>query len=930
MIKTLLARAIGALNAAIPAPARAAAGVQADAALLPAHWFTGRSLTRKDVNDANAAPPSFADYLRFRTWDAVTGCFVLSDYRSAGVLYELTPAATEGRDDATIAQLHDAFLKAAQTGLAEDVESPWITQWFVQDEPSLFPFFSECEQYITPAIRTTEFSTWWLKEVDEHLQQVSQPGGIFAVGRQPWRGRSRRVFVTLYRNAPSRKDTLHAALRATNEAATQFEAAFESNGVSLKRCRGRDLVRWMQPFLNPAPEATGGDPYARLRTEPFPDESGDRLPPHFDLANWALRSSPQHVQNGVWSCEDRLYTTLTVQIWTSTLGFGHLTGEDDQARTLMDELPEGTRIAVTLVAEPQYKIDRHLTLIEESAVGTGAHAAQSLLEVAQARKAMATGEKLYRVNVALTVTAESLDALNGRVQRCSALMTKKGLPVYAQKHDLYRAKAFTDNLPFGWSQTADQSGPKRATLQYTSEIAKILPIAGRSTGTNSPCLKYFNRGASPLSIDPIRNRLRNAHMTVFGPTGSGKSATLTAALLDTMSVHRPYLWIVDPKWPAPSFGLLIDQFRDKGLTVNHVRLSANADIALNPFHNALLLLDDEFAPRVVETEDDIEGGRDLLGEMMYLTVAMITGGEEAEIARMTRADRTVVAEAIVLAAKTVRDRQLAAGDIDASKSVVLTQDVVDALETISNKAPNGARYFEMSKALKAFTQGTAGRIFNRPGTPWPTHDVTLIEFATLGSEGYGAELSVAFMSLLQAIQTHITRYQRGGRDTLVVVDEVHTVAKNQLMGSYIAKIIKTWRSAGAWYWQATQSIADFAGPMKPLLTQLEWMLCLSMPKDEVKQLRELKNLTNEQATMVESATKLPGQYVEGVVLHETCTALFRAVLPAQALALAQTGKHERHARTVIQTERGCTELEAVTEVARRIKQSRAKFAEQVL
>ena len=56
-----------------------------------------------------------------------------------------------------------------------------------------------------------------------------------------------------------------------------------------------------------------------------------------------------------------------------------------------------------------------------------------------------------------------------------------------------------------------------------------------------------------------------------------------------------------------------------------------------------------------DDELDEEGtGRDVLGEMEIATRIMITGGGEREDARMTRADRLLIRNAIFMAAKTVK------------------------------------------------------------------------------------------------------------------------------------------------------------------------------------------------------------------------------------------------------------------------------------
>ncbi|MDE0249457.1 MAG: hypothetical protein OXK72_00405, partial [Gammaproteobacteria bacterium] len=74
-----------------------------------------------------------------------------------------------------------------------------------------------------------------------------------------------------------------------------------------------------------------------------------------------------------------------------------------------------------------------------------------------------------------------------------------------------------------------------------------------------------------------------------------------------------------------------------------------------------------------------------------------------------------------------------------------------------------------------------------------------------------------------------------------------------------------------------------------------------------------------QRNLLLSARKEPGKYVEGVVLSDQMEALFRSVPPPLTLALAMTEKHEKAERAAIMRERGCTELEAVHEMARRIR-----------
>ena len=83
-----------------------------------------------------------------------------------------------------------------------------------------------------------------------------------------------------------------------------------------------------------------------------------------------------------------------------------------------------------------------------------------------------------------------------------------------------------------------------------------------------------------------------------------------------------------------------------------------------------------------------------------------------------------------------------------------------------------------------------------------------------------------------------------------------------------------------------------------------------------------KDLNEEQRSLLLSARKEPGKYVEGVVLADNLEALFRSVPPPLSLALAMTEKCEKAERAEIMRERDCSELEAVHIVAERVAAQR--------
>ena len=90
----------------------------------------------------------------------------------------------------------------------------------------------------------------------------------------------------------------------------------------------------------------------------------------------------------------------------------------------------------------------------------------------------------------------------------------------------------------------------------------------------------------------------------------------------------------------------------------------------------------------------------------------------------------------------------------------------------------------------------------------------------------------------------------------------------------------------------------------------------------MEQIARFKDLTDVQRSLLLSARKEPGKYVEGVVLSDNLEALFRNVPPPLSLALAMTEKHEKAERAAIMHAQNCSELEAVHMIAERIAQQR--------
>ncbi|MGB5776979.1 MAG: conjugative transfer ATPase, partial [Sedimenticolaceae bacterium] len=542
--------------------------------------------------------------------------------------------------------------------------------------------------------------------------------------------------------------------------------------IKARRGTGQHLYEWLLKWFNPKPTIAGGDPDRLLEIAPYPGD--EDLPFGHDLAERLTLSMPRSDNaSATWWFDDLPHSVVTIQGLRRAPQVGHMTAErqaGDHVFSLFDRFPEHTVMVLTLTARPQDFTRNHIAQVKRAAVGDSAEAQLTREDAEAVEREMARGNKLYPISIAFYVRGDDLKTLRANVNQLNALLLPNGLQPILHEADLLALDSYIRNLPMAYDTALDKTS-RRSRLVFSSHTANLLPLYGRSKGTGHPGLVFFNRGAEPLVFDPLHraDRKKNAHMLILGPTGAGKSALLVYLLQQMASMYRPRIFIIEA---GGSFSLLGQQFQAHGLRVNQVTLNPNTDVSLPPFADALRVLQKERQHHLREDPDaladddetDDEGaGRDVLGEMEIAARIMITGGDEREDARMTRADRLLIRNAIFLAAKTVKE---------AGRDQVLTQDVVDALQTIGHDQTlpdhRRNRAIEMGDGMALFCSGLAGHFFNRPGTPWPEADVTILEMGMLAREGYEDQLTVAYISMMSHINDLVERHQHDARPTLVV------------------------------------------------------------------------------------------------------------------------------------------------------------------
>lgn len=896
-----------------------------------------RPTTLADEQALYDVAPSFVDRLPWVEYLPHSQSLLLDDGASVAGFFELTPIGTEGRETAWLWQVRDALENALQDSFDELEDHPWVVQLFAQDETDWAPYLHQLRSYLQPRAQGTAFSDFYLRFFEHHLQAIAKPGGLFedtAVTQLPWRGQTRRVRLVVTRRvegAPSRRG--QSPEQALTTVCDRLVGGLANAGVKARRLGAADIHAWLLRWFNPHPTMLGDSPadrerFYRLAAYPEETEEGElELASGTDFAQRLFFSPPcSDVAHGEWHFDGMPHRVVVMDRLRTPPNTGHLTGETrkggDAINTVFDQMPEDTILAITLVVTPQDTLEGHLNHLSRKSVGETLASEQTREDVQQARAIIGRSHKLYRGAMAFYLRGRDREELDARSLQLANVMLNAGLQPVREEDEVAPLNSYLRWLPGVYDPAKDRRH-WYTQLMFAQHVANLSPVWGRSQGTGHPGITFFNRGGGTITFDPLNrlDRQMNAHLFLFGPTGSGKSATLNNLLNQVTAIYRPRLFIVEA---GNSFGLFADFATRLGLTVHRIKLSPGAGVSLAPFADAWRLVD---TPSQVQTLDadaldddraaaDGDEQRDVLGELEITARLMITGGEDKEEARMTRADRSLIRQCILDAAHGG----------GAAKRTVLTEDVRDALRARSRDASlpelRRMRLLEMADAMDMFCQGTDGEMFNRPGTPWPEADITVVDLATFAREGYGAQLSIAYTSLINTVNNLAERDQFLGRPIINVTDEGHIITKNPLLAPYVVKITKMWRKLGAWFWLATQNIDDLPPSAQPMLNMIEWWICLSMPPDEVEKIARFRELNPSQKALMLSARKEAGKFTEGVILSRSMEVLFRVVPPSLYLALAMTEPEEKNERYQLMQQHGISELDAAIRVAQAIDQAR--------
>jgi conjugative transfer ATPase len=685
-------------------------------------------MTQGDERQVYSHNPSIVDYLPWAEFLDEDQCLLLDDGVSVGAVYDITPVATEGRPDARLEQIRDVVEDALQDSFDDIEANPWIVQFFCEDENDVDAYLDRLRGYVKPHAQHTDFTEAWLKETESHLRGIARPQGLFVdklITGQPWRGQQRRTRMVVYRWVEKNNRDVMPPVGMLNQACERLCGARSSVNIGCTRQNGLQVHAWLLRLFNPAPEGMDREQFYRAAAyEDTRNTPDGMIPVENDFSERLLFTPPRSdVENGVWWLDNLAHSALTVE----------KSRREKKVNALMDMFPEGTMLCMTIIAEPQDTLEEKFNRLAKNAIGENTESGRVRQDVAAVKELLGNRHKLYRAGITFFLLARDMKEINRKRIELSTVLLNEGLQPVRAEHEVGPLNAWLRALPMCFNPQQDKKN-WYTRLTWVQHLAGLLPVTGRETGTGNPGFSFFNRRGDVLNFDPLNkhDRSQNAHMLLFGPTGAGKSATLCSMLCQLMAVQRPRLFIAEA---GNSFGLTADYFESLGLTVNKVSVKPGSGVTLPPFADAHKLFESDAPPLAVAESDlpkideDDEGEdnekRDILGEMEISARMMITGGDPKEDAALRRADRAMIREALLMAARQTLDenRQMLPSDLQNALNRISSDEAADGGQ--ARNESRRAKAAEMAESLGMFTQSGSfeAELFNQEGSLWPEADV---------------------------------------------------------------------------------------------------------------------------------------------------------------------------------------------------------------
>jgi hypothetical protein len=316
----------------------------------------------------------------------------------------------------------------------------------------------------------------------------------------------------------------------------------------------------------------------------------------------------------------------------------------------------------------------------------------------------------------------------------------------------------------------------RGLLLTTDAVATcLLPTLGTPFGDPGQPLVGVNIGTGgPAYLDVFGRPNHNA--VIVGTSGAGKSVSAKALLL-RHAIQGAGVIVIDPD---SEYRLVLIALGGDYVELGESSLNA---LAVDPG----------------TPHDDAAG--------LVVPVLSVMGGEEVgyrdgrPIRRIPDADKAWLHEEVAAFFEGWRGAQGPAEPV--------LSDLVRHLVQVAMPRCTGERALERCRditlRLRGYTQGSRGRVFDRPSTFQLAGPALGIGLRHLALQ-FRADLTPALAVVLSRVLGMISRPE--GR-LIVLVDEAHRVTADPDAGQVLENLVRQARKYGAGVWMASQSVDDF-------------------------------------------------------------------------------------------------------------------------
>ena len=891
--------------------------------------------------------PSFVDYVPLCDYLDDEEAYVFNDGVNIAKIWRVQARYMCARSEEALAKFNEGLTRALDSlpTDGEAAEFPYVVQVFARaiEADGVADDFDAA--IAENGLADDPLSRDIARVMRRHLNIMTHEKGVFPDTRirgetQGWRVADQAVWLCIYSKRPKKhwkKNKRSPAAQAKHDLGA-FINALTSAGIALRPLKPHEFVNWLAPYFGHE-RVTAADLQERRKMASF------------DLAQEVFHYAPLYhessepLERGIWQFGDDTwlrYLTIGAVDHPPRDGAATLGMQEDDidgkliSASLFEQLPTGAMMTWTVIPQSahqmQLEIDTILNLSQDGASRRAKYATEQAQEVHE--EMMRYNRRVFYVQMGVFLRAGSLHELLDATERAVAVVsTSECIGIVPPQYDLISQDSFIRALPTVYDFAHDRKSALRARKCYTAHLASLLPFYGNKSGGVNPCYLMYSRTGEPFYLNPFHknDRSRVSHEVFFGPTGSGKSATIVNMTAMSMAVNNPRMFIFDY---GESFKLLADYAERHGKKVKRFVLNANSDDVLAPFFETDKALAEAAKAKAIsdgtwkgnQEDNDIDEAerRSYLNEMEYILRIMVSGGSNdvtltpSQIARLNTA--------------LVRGLNISKEKGEAHARPVHMMEALLEMADEEARREGGMREIvlelrDRAEAVRLWTQGLRGMLFNRIAKGFdPGYDLTVIELGTVAGLGNEDMLAVAGLSAIYTITALAEKLQHSGRAIEVKIDEAHLWAKVKLLMSGLVVGSKVFRKLNCWLTIITQDVTDFTGDAIKLLANAEFWWLMKMAKTEIDQLAKVRELDPETRYLLDFPRKEGGRFVEGVSLSvKYPPTLVRYVPPSLILALGQTDGNEKDARRQLMEKHHISELDAALMIAGEIDAQRLRY-----